>query len=66
MAGIWCLLLYRQQNGDSICYHQEILYIYIISYDGLTDNHLPVCGVLDEYQKLYTFSQTQSTALLVK
>jgi len=48
MACIRGMYSSRGEDGDCQFYHSQIFYIYILSHDGFSRDHIPVCGLLDE------------------
>jgi hypothetical protein len=53
MASVWCMYSYWRKNGRRYFSHQEIFYLYLISYFGVTYCLLPDSCFLDEHQKLH-------------
>ena len=66
VARVRCLHRHRRQNGHCHLHHPEIFYLYFFSYHGFACNHLPVCRLLDEYQKLYSERKAKSITLSLR
>ena len=49
MEGVWRLLGYRRQDGCGYITYSVVVYIYILSYHGLTSYHLHGARLLAQY-----------------
>jgi hypothetical protein len=54
MAGLWCMLVDRGQDGYCHVPHQDLVHLYFISDNGFPIDHLFHFGLLDEHKKVYS------------
>jgi hypothetical protein len=60
MAGIWCVLSHRGENGRGHFTHTHLVYLYFFSNHGIAHYNLHDHGFLVKYEKVYPVGQKKS------
>jgi len=54
MAGLWCSLRHRRENGDRDQSHPHVVHVHFPAYAGLSHRVLYDPCFLDEYETVHT------------
>ena len=65
MAGFWCLLGHRRQDGCGNIPHKAVVYLYLFSHVGLSVHRIYGACILDEPEALYLAPKAKSAEVAV-